>query len=149
MTWSIVADSTGRVYYHNIMTDETSWQNPFISMLQETQDFAEDVFHITRRKMMMISIEIALSFRLRSTFQRWCNVLRHTHMQYLIPSLDAWLNMREALKRCSHVRDSVMLELESERQKNAGLVKELIEQRLWRADAEFQKAHALQKSLRK
>lgn len=146
--WQPVVGECGRVYFHNTSTDETSWDNPLRSMLQDTQNFAEDVLEIARRRVVRVSVDIGICSRLSRMFRRWTEVTQSTHVQSLVHGLDAWMRLRTILQSTITHRNTIMEELAVERLRSSETLSALIRERVDRASHAFDVGRPLQRSLR-
>ena len=139
--WTAVVGECGRVYFHNRTTDEVSWENPLRRALRDTQEFAEDLAAAARRRALRTAVHVGVHARVATWFGRWrVAAARPTRVRPIAHALDAWMRARDALKRVTHHRDTLLEELAVERVRSAEAVAALIGERVRRAEEAFDAA---------
>lgn len=136
MTWVHVQDDTGRTYFWNTVTEETTWFPPRECLpLSQALQTVRDLDAIFRAHRLRICLNISRFASLRTAIERWRRWnARSAGLLFaaMTRALDAWFQMRTK-------RDALWAEMRGLRASHEQLIVELSHTKVRLATSEFQR----------
>ena len=85
-----------RIYWHNPVTDDVSWENPLVALAQRSQEVAGEVLTGVRHAALARACAIGRYHRYAIVFARW-RAWQPVFVPRMAGILDAWMRLRQVL----------------------------------------------------